>query len=107
MTTSDLVHDHWAAAMWADHQLGRDVLGTDDHIGAMKADDIAASSSITTVPTILYLRQRAALDHDELVDEINRRWTVRPAVRVRSGMRQARVWPGAKPSSATPIRHMS
>jgi len=24
---SDLVHDHWAAAMWADHQLGRDVLG--------------------------------------------------------------------------------
>ena len=41
-TPDDLVHDLFASALFPEHPLGREVLGSTDSIEAMDRDDIAA-----------------------------------------------------------------
>src|SRR4030095_10952217 len=41
-TPDDLVHDVFASAVFPGHPIGREIAGTEDTIGAMPRDDIAA-----------------------------------------------------------------
>ena len=58
-TPDDLVHDLFAGAMFPDHPLGREVLGTEASITGMARDDIAAYHAAHYQPSNVVLAARA------------------------------------------------
>ena len=69
----EIVHDLLLDALYPDHPLGRDVLGTEDTIGAMSGEQIAGFFRGHYGAANLALAAAGALDHDELVAAIEQR----------------------------------
>jgi predicted Zn-dependent peptidase len=63
---ADWVHDLVLQSAFADHQLGRDVLGSQATIEAMPRDDIAAFFAANYTPGNIVLAAAGAVDHDEV-----------------------------------------
>ncbi len=61
-TPDDLVHDVFAAALFPDHPLGREVLGSEDSIAAMSRDAIAGYHAAHYQPSNIVLAAAGNLD---------------------------------------------
>jgi predicted Zn-dependent peptidase len=83
-TPEDLVHDVFAGAMFPEHPIGREVVGTPSTIEAMTADDIATFHARHYHPSNVVVAAAGNLDHDEVVDLVER------AIGDASGTRPAR-----------------
>ena len=69
-TPDDLVHDVFARAMYPDHILGREVLGSDETITAMTRDQIATYHGAHYHPSNMVLAAAGNLVHDEVLEVI-------------------------------------
>ncbi|MGB3412124.1 MAG: pitrilysin family protein [Microthrixaceae bacterium] len=61
-------------ALFPDHALGRDVLGTESSVSAITRDDVAEFYRRWYQPSNLVVTGAGNVDHDELVDEVARRF---------------------------------
>ena len=66
-TPEDLVHDLFSSAMFPDHPIGREVVGSRETIGAMHRDDIAGFHAQHYSPSNVVIAAAGNLDHDEVV----------------------------------------
>jgi predicted Zn-dependent peptidase len=66
----DLVHDVFGAAMFPDHPLGREVLGTQASIEAMSRDTIARYHHEHYRPSAIVVAAAGNLRHDHVVERI-------------------------------------
>jgi predicted Zn-dependent peptidase len=64
---ADWVHDLVLEAAFPAHSLGRDVLGTQASINAMRRDDVADFFVTNYVPANIVVAGAGAVDHDDLV----------------------------------------
>ena len=71
---ADLVHEVLAEAMWPNHPLGREVLGTEDSIAGLSRDDIAAFHALHYRPGNIVLAAAGDLDPDTVIAGIERRF---------------------------------
>ena len=72
-TPDDLVHDLFASALFPDHPLGREVLGTQPSIGAMRRDAIADYHRHHYRPANVVVAAAGNLTHQDVVDRIAER----------------------------------
>jgi predicted Zn-dependent peptidase len=63
---ADLVHDVLAAALWPDHPLGRDVLGSADTVTAMSVPDVSAFHGHHYRPGNVVVAAAGSVDHDRI-----------------------------------------
>jgi predicted Zn-dependent peptidase len=73
-TPDDLVHEVFSSAMFPDHPLGREVLGSESSINAMARTDIAAYHGAHYRPSNVIFAAAGNLDHDELVGMVEDRF---------------------------------
>jgi predicted Zn-dependent peptidase len=73
-TPDDLVHDLFASAIFPDHPLGREVLGSDASITAMARDDIAAYHSAHYRPSNVVLAAAGNLTHHRVLELVDARF---------------------------------
>jgi predicted Zn-dependent peptidase len=71
---ADLVHEHYSKALFGDHELGRDILGSETQIDVMKANDIKAFFEHHYRPRNLVFAAAGKLDHDHLVQRLEERF---------------------------------
>jgi len=64
----DLVHDLFTGAVFPEHPLGREVLGSDASIAAMARDDIAAYHAAHYCPSNVVLAAAGHVDHEEVLE---------------------------------------
>ncbi|HWS45626.1 MAG TPA: pitrilysin family protein, partial [Acidimicrobiia bacterium] len=88
-TPDDLVHDLFAGAMFPDHPLGREVLGSHDSITSMARADIAAYHEAHYRPSNVVLAVAGNITHDAVIDRVGARFPER------AGTRPARPRPSA------------
>jgi len=69
-TPDDLVHDLFAGAMFPDHPLGREVLGTASSVGGMTRDAIASFHERHYFPSTIVVAAAGNLDHDRVVERL-------------------------------------
>ncbi len=69
-TPDDLVHDLFAGAMFPDHPLGREVLGTASSIGNMTRDAIASFHARHYFPSTIVVAAAGNVDHDRVVERL-------------------------------------
>jgi len=67
----DIVHDLFSDAMFPDHPLGREVLGSQLSITDMPARSIAQFHSRNYAPSAIVVAAAGNLDHDHVVDRIS------------------------------------
>ena len=94
-TPDDLVHDLFAGALFPDHPLGREVLGSDTSITEMARDDIAAYHAAHYRPSNVVLAAAGNLTHDRVLELIDARF---PST---EGTRPAR--PRTEPGASDPV----
>lgn len=68
----ELVHDLFNRSMWGEHPLGRPVLGYNETVGAVTRDQVAAYWREKYSPSNLVVAAAGNVDHDGLVDRVNR-----------------------------------
>lgn len=73
-TPDDLVHDLFASAIFPDHPLGREVLGSDASITAMARDDIAAYHAAHYRPSNVVFAAAGNLTHERVLDLVEARF---------------------------------
>lgn len=66
-TPEDLVHDIFSAAMFPEHPIGRDVVGSPDTINAMTSEQISGFHTSHYHPSNVVIAVAGNLDHDEVV----------------------------------------
>jgi predicted Zn-dependent peptidase len=71
---ADLVYDRFAAALFPDHPLGREVLGTQDSIEAMATGDVRRFFDEHYRPANMVVAAAGALDHDQVAAGIEARF---------------------------------
>jgi predicted Zn-dependent peptidase len=71
-TPDDLVHGLFAKAMFPEHPLGREVLGTQTSIGEMTQDSIASFHDRHYRPSAIVVAAAGNLEHDRVVDRLAR-----------------------------------
>jgi predicted Zn-dependent peptidase len=71
-TPDDLVHGLFAKAMFPEHPLGREVLGTQTSIGEMTRDSIASFHDRHYRPSAIVVAAAGNLEHDRVVDRLAR-----------------------------------
>jgi predicted Zn-dependent peptidase len=69
-TPDDIVHDVFANAMFPDHPLGREVLGTRESIEEMSRDAIADFHDRYYAPSAMVVAAAGNVDHDTVVERI-------------------------------------
>jgi len=69
-TPDDLVHDLFARAMFPDHPLGREVLGSEDSIAGMARDAIAAYHGAHYQPSNVVLAVAGNVEHGAVLDRV-------------------------------------
>ncbi len=69
-TPEDVVHTELYEALFPDHPLGRETLGTEDSIEVMHRDEIARFFGTWYRPANLVVAAAGALDHAEVVDRV-------------------------------------
>jgi predicted Zn-dependent peptidase len=67
----DLVHDLFAGAMFPDHPLGREVLGSRRSIEEMSRESIERFHSSKYEPSAIVVAAAGNLDHDHVIDRIS------------------------------------
>ncbi len=75
----DLVHDIFARAMFPDHPLGREVLGTPASIGTMERDTIARYHHEHYRPSVIVVAAAGNLRHNDVVDRVAARSPGQPS----------------------------
>jgi predicted Zn-dependent peptidase len=70
-TPDDLVHDLFAQAMFPDHPLGREVLGTHESITATTRETIAQFHDSNYLPSAIVVAAAGDLDHDHVVERVS------------------------------------
>src|SRR5204862_5210457 len=78
---SELVHDLFIEALFPDHPVGREVLGTAETISALSRDTIAGHFSTHYRPPNLVLAAAGNLGHDEIAAGLERRMSPVPGQR--------------------------
>jgi len=96
---ADLVHELLHEALYPGHPLGREVLGERSTITAMTRDQIAGYFTARYKAPSIVLAASGNLDHDGVVDGIERRCTVRP------GAAPARERPALQPVRPLIVQH--
>jgi predicted Zn-dependent peptidase len=71
-TPDDLVHDLFAGAMFPEHPLGREVLGSDDSISAMARGDISAYHAAHYQPSNVVFAAAGNLTHEKVLELADR-----------------------------------
>jgi predicted Zn-dependent peptidase len=69
-TPDDIVHDVFAGAMFPDHPLGREVLGTPDSIKAMDRETIARYHHDHYRPSSMVVAAAGQVRHDDVVERV-------------------------------------
>jgi predicted Zn-dependent peptidase len=80
-TPDDVVHELFAAAMFPEHPLGREVLGSDESITHMARDEIAAYHASHYRPSNIVFAAAGNLTHDTLMTQVSSRFPVDSAAR--------------------------
>jgi predicted Zn-dependent peptidase len=83
-------------SLFPDHPLGREVLGSEESISALTRDDVADFFESWYQPPNLVVAAAGAIDHDVLVEEVDRRF----------GSRSAGVRPERTPPSDGVVEHV-
>jgi predicted Zn-dependent peptidase len=73
-TPDDLVHDLFAAALFPEHPLGREVLGSEASIKAMDRDDIAAYHAAHYRPSNVVFAAAGNLTHERVLELVDARF---------------------------------
>jgi predicted Zn-dependent peptidase len=92
----ELVHDVFASAMFPDHPLGREVLGSQASIATMTRDTIARYHHEYYRPSAFVVAAAGDLRHDDVVEQVAARSEVLPAGGVSDIVRSSGLAP-AKP----------
>jgi predicted Zn-dependent peptidase len=71
-TPDDLVHDVFARAMFPDHPLGREVVGTEPTIEAMTGEQIRTYHDAHYQPSNVVVAAAGNIEHDAIVDLVAR-----------------------------------
>ncbi|MDQ4097396.1 MAG: insulinase family protein, partial [Actinomycetota bacterium] len=71
---ADLVHDVFAAALFPDHPIGRDVLGTEATVTAVSRSDVARFHEDHYRPGNVVFAAAGQLDHEAIVEGVARRF---------------------------------
>ncbi len=71
---SDVAHEAFSAAMFPDHELGREILGSEETVEAMDRDAIADFFGGTYSLGHSVLAAAGDIDHDDLVARVEKRW---------------------------------
>src|SRR6476661_4809767 len=69
-TPDDLVHDVFSGALFARHPLGREIAGSQDSIGAVTRDQIAAYHADHYQPSNVVVAVAGNVEHDEVVQRV-------------------------------------
>jgi predicted Zn-dependent peptidase len=70
----DLVQELLAEALYPDHPLGREVLGSDETVGAMTADDLRRFHVERYRPGAMVLAAAGAIEHEAIVAAVDERF---------------------------------
>ncbi|HWE56212.1 MAG TPA: pitrilysin family protein [Acidimicrobiales bacterium] len=70
---ADLVHDVLAGAMWPNHPLGREVLGTADTVTSVDRDEVARFHAHHYRPGNVVVAAAGAVDHDRICELVSSR----------------------------------
>jgi predicted Zn-dependent peptidase len=70
----DVASVHLFESLFPEHPLGREVLGSAESIEALTRDDVASFFAEWYRPTNLVVSAAGAVDHDALVEEVDRRF---------------------------------
>lgn len=89
---ADLVHEASSGAVFPGHALGRDVIGTEESVGAMGPDEIRAFFGRHYRPANMVVSAAGRLDHDRVAAELEAR-----LVSSGGGSRPLRLAPGGQP----------
>jgi predicted Zn-dependent peptidase len=73
-TPDDLVHDLFAGALFPEHPLGREVLGSETSITEMARDDIAAYHGAHYRPSNIVFAAAGNLQHDRILELVDARF---------------------------------
>jgi predicted Zn-dependent peptidase len=87
---ADLAAERWQAALFPDHPLGRDTLGTADSVQRISRDDIRAFCDVHYRPANMVVSVAGDCTHQAVADELERRFAG-----VRGGAAPARRAPGS------------
>jgi predicted Zn-dependent peptidase len=80
-TPDDLVHEMFAQQFWANHPLGRPILGTAETVAAFSADRLREFFQRTYVAPNLVVAAAGRLEHDALRDAVARAFeTLQPTI---------------------------
>ncbi len=71
-TPDDLVHDVFASALFPDHPLGREVIGSEETVAAMSRDAVAGYHGTHYRPSNTVIAAAGNLDHDALCALVGR-----------------------------------
>jgi predicted Zn-dependent peptidase len=71
-TPDDVIHDLFAAQVWANHPLGRPILGTVDLVNGFSRDTIAAHFAEEYVPPRIVIAVAGNVTHDQVVELFGR-----------------------------------
>jgi predicted Zn-dependent peptidase len=71
-TPDDVIHDLFAAQVWAEHPLGRPILGTVDLVNGFSRDTIAAHFTEEYVPPRIIIAVAGNVTHNQVVDLFGR-----------------------------------
>jgi predicted Zn-dependent peptidase len=80
-TPDDLVHDLFASALFPEHPLGREVLGSEASITAMERDDIAAYHGAHYRPANVVFAAAGNLTHEKVLELVDARFPSTPGDR--------------------------
>lgn len=70
---ADLVHDVLASAMWPEHPLGREVLGSSDTVSSVSVAEVAAFHAEHYRPANVVVAAAGAVDHDHICELVSAR----------------------------------
>ncbi len=71
-TPDDVIHDLFAAQVWAGHPLGRPIIGTVDLVNGFSRDTIAAHFAEEYVPPRIIIAVAGNVTHEQVVDLFGR-----------------------------------
>ncbi len=96
---ADLAAEEWQAAMYPDHPLGRDTLGTASTVAALGAPDIRGFFDQHYRPANMVVSVAGDCRHEAVADDLERRFAGQPG-----GSTGARTAPATTPGRSTLVR---
>jgi predicted Zn-dependent peptidase len=100
-TPDDLVHEIFIESFWPDHPLGLPILGTRESVEALDREQLLRFFRETYTPANLIVSAAGNLDHENLIDLIERQF--RPASGKRTSSKSIWSWAPSPPRRITRI----